>query len=235
MIGSFAFTKGGQQTVTLSDNTTKVVSVLTVGANNVYAFVGTGGPYWVTAPGGTIQAPTSSTAVGVALANLSFGLALLKANDGSASYYALKATAQSISLVGVSGVTLAATSLSIDINASSGSPTSPVVNFAVSDPASGGNPAGLAVATGPSSSIDLNDISYSLEASGTVTLQVAFGGQAAISLGATVTFEDTTDSTGTQIMELAPDEPGRVVRLAGAVQHQWGEWALRHHRFGHGR
>ena len=207
MIGSFAFTKGGTQTVTLSNGSTKAVSVLTVGASNVYAFVGTGGPYWTTSQGGTIQAPTSSTAVGVALSNLSFGLALLEGSDGS-SYYALGATASGIALVGVPGVTLTATSLSLDVNGSGQGAGSPVVNFAASYPASGGNPAGLAVTTGPGTSIVLNDTAARLEATGTVTLVVGFSGIPAISLSATVTFEDTTDGNGTQVIELALENLG---------------------------
>ena len=52
MSGKFSFEKGSEQTVILADNTpntladnpTKRVSVLTVGAKDVNAFVGTGDP-----------------------------------------------------------------------------------------------------------------------------------------------------------------------------------------------
>ncbi len=205
LTGSVSFTKGATQAVTLTGaGGTKDVSVLTVGASNVYAFAGIGGPYWVTNPDGSVQAPSSTTAVGVALGNLSFGLALLEANDGSASYYALNASAASVALIGVAGVTLSATSLNLDVNGSSGPSGSPVVNFAASYPASSGTTqAGLTVSTGPGTSVLLNDTTSVLSAYGTVTLGVGFSGQPAISLSAFVTFEDTTDGNNSQVIELS--------------------------------
>ena len=220
LTGSVSFTKGGTQTVTLTGGGgTKDVSVLTVGASNVYAFAGIGGPYWVTNPDGSVQAPSSTTAVGVALGNLSFGLALLEANDGSASYYALNASAASVALIGVAGVTLSATSLSLDVNGSSGPAGSPVVNFAASYPAGSGNSqAGLTVSTGPGTSVLLNDTTSVLSASGTVTLGVGFSGQPAISLSAFVTFEDTTDGNSSQVIELSLQSLDVSFRVAGHLQ-----------------
>ncbi len=197
--GTFTFTKGGTQAVTLSNGTQKTVSVLTVGASGVYGFAGVGGPYWVTNANGSITAPTSSTAVGVALSGVSFGLALLKTSDGSASYYSLKANASGVALVGVPGVSLSATGLSLDVNGSGGAAGSPVVNFSRSYPAT----SGLVISTGPTTSILLNDAAASLQASGMVTLALGAAGQPTISLGAFVTFEDTTDANGSQVIELS--------------------------------
>ncbi len=79
--GSVAFTKGTAQSLTLSDGTTLTgASILTVGASGVYAFAGVGGPYWMTGPGGSVEAPIGSSAVGVALGNVSFGLALIQSS-----------------------------------------------------------------------------------------------------------------------------------------------------------
>ncbi len=202
--GSVAFTQSTAKTLTLSDGTTIAsASVLTVGASHVYAFAGVGGPYWMTGPGGSIEAPLDSSAVGVALANVSFGLALLEAPGGSPSFYALKATADGISLVGVPGVTLSAKNLTLDVNGTSAS-GGPVVNFAASYPASSGNSqAGLTVSTGPGTPVLLNDATSVLSASGNVMLDVSFAGQPALTLSANVTFEDTKDpSSNSQAIAL---------------------------------
>ena len=49
--GKLAFEKGGQQTVKLSNNTTKTVSSINVGAEDLTMFFGTGGPYWTDVDG----------------------------------------------------------------------------------------------------------------------------------------------------------------------------------------
>ena len=92
--------------------------MLEIGATNVHLFVGLGGPYWVDSNGdGTINAsdtPASTGATGLALDNVSFALALLRptAAGSTRSYYALSASADSIALVGVPGLTLQATTMS---------------------------------------------------------------------------------------------------------------------------
>src|SRR5206468_12042658 len=69
------------------------------------------------------NAAEAAGAIGIVLDNLTFGLALLKpvATGDTASYYALKAHADSVSLVGVSQVRIAATGLDVAINGSSDS------------------------------------------------------------------------------------------------------------------
>jgi hypothetical protein len=95
------------------------MSVLTIGASNVYAFVGIGGPYWVTDPDGTVHAPVSAGgAVGLALGDVDFGLALMKpivtgGGTSPLSYYALKATVGSVEFINSFGVEISAENLVI--------------------------------------------------------------------------------------------------------------------------
>ncbi len=201
--GSVAFTKGTAQNLTLSDGTTLTgASMLTVGAGGVYAFAGVGGPYWMTGPGGSVEAPIGSSAVGVALGTVSFGLALVQSSTGSETFYALNASAASVALIGVPGLTLSATSLNLDVNGSSGVADNAVINFTASYPASGGGQPGLSVPTGPSSSVTIADTSAVVDASANVTLGIAFAGQPALSLTAMAIFEDTTDGNGAQSIAL---------------------------------
>ena len=142
--GQFAFSKStNDQSVTLSNGTPKSVTMMKVGAKNVNAFVGTGGPYWIDngsaanpaqidaagvitpgTPDGMIDTndkPNADGAMGLVLTNLEFGLALMKpavaaGQPASAeSYYALKASG-SVALVGVDGLTLRANNLTIEVN-----------------------------------------------------------------------------------------------------------------------
>ncbi|MBI3447906.1 MAG: hypothetical protein HY049_03165, partial [Acidobacteria bacterium] len=164
--GAFSFEKGpALPSATLSDGTTKSnLSVLTVGASQVHAFLGTGGPYWQDnsgpngVPDGVIDSfdtPASAGAVGVIVENFEFGLALMKPQStaDTTSYYALKASASLISLVGVKAVSLSVANLSVEVNGSSdknpattGVP--PVIDFRLSFPVAHGPP-GLAITTGP--------------------------------------------------------------------------------------
>ncbi len=127
--GNFAFQKGGSRTVTLQDSTTRAVSVLDVGVSDVYAFAGVNGPYWINNPGEPIRGPTmgeSVGAMGVALSNASLGLALMKPvpttsnPNPTISYLALKVSG-SVAFVGISGLTLSANNLSIEVNQASDS------------------------------------------------------------------------------------------------------------------
>src|SRR5262249_4931504 len=67
--GSMAFSKGGTVTATLSDGSTKQLSLLTVGASSVDIFLGANGP------------ATNANAEGVSLTGGTFGLALLTPTD----------------------------------------------------------------------------------------------------------------------------------------------------------
>ena len=129
---SLTYSSASNTTVTLSDNTTKQVSLLEVGADNVTIFAGVNGP------------GSNSGAVGAQATGAEFGLALFEptlATDTSV-YFGLEASAASLSGVGLpAGVTLSAGKLNAQINGGSGSA---VVNFNTSF-ASG---TGLTIQTG---------------------------------------------------------------------------------------
>ena len=200
--GTVAFEKADLSSVgslTLSDGTkvSGTPSALEIGASNVHVFVGLGGPYWVDSNGdGTIDSkdtPASAGATGLALSDAGFGLVLLK--EGTASYYALRASADSIALVGVPGLTLSATDIEIEVNGSS-SATGPVVDFTASfpgqpDPSS--DPAGLAV---KGTSLRIASSARVIAASGIVSLGI---GDDAVAVTAGLSFEQTTGSDGPAI------------------------------------
>ncbi len=172
--GTVAFTKGSTlNDVALSGSgLTPDLSLLTVGASNANIFVGVGA-----------SDSTGAGGIGLSLTGVTFGLALLKPTDGSTdSYYALKATADHIGLVGVPGVTISATNLEVDVNGSS--ITGVAVNFS-------GHP--ISVPTG-GTPVSIDFASALIQASGTVTLGIA-----GASLTADMTFQETTDSTGSVI------------------------------------
>ncbi|MCP4992525.1 MAG: hypothetical protein GY934_01885, partial [Gammaproteobacteria bacterium] len=123
--GSLAFERRDDLEVTPVGTTqTKTVSVLTVGARDVNAFVGTGGPYFQDSDGdGDIDQDDElldEGAVGVALSQLQFGLVLMNPTDSSDTsfYYALTANAAIVELIGVEGVILQAENLSVNVNGS---------------------------------------------------------------------------------------------------------------------
>ncbi|HMJ89761.1 MAG TPA: hypothetical protein VK530_08085, partial [Candidatus Acidoferrum sp.] len=180
--GDFAFSKSDEpETVTLSNGTTKQLTVMTIGASNVNAFVGVGGPYFVDSnDDGVIDSndtPQSDGAMGVVLSDLEFGLALLKPTSltDKSSYYALKASGGA-EIVGVDGLTIRADILGVEVNGGTdpATPTlnDPVVNFATSF---GG---GLDVLTGPDldgdgePSVTLDFTGNTLKAFGAVTIIV---------------------------------------------------------------
>jgi hypothetical protein len=81
--GQFSFAQSGTpQTVAIAGGGSKQVNVMTIGASDVNAFVGIGGPYFVDSNGdGIINAsdtPQSDGAMGFVLRNLDFALALFK-------------------------------------------------------------------------------------------------------------------------------------------------------------
>ncbi|HET9129978.1 MAG TPA: hypothetical protein VFO86_03460, partial [Terriglobia bacterium] len=79
--GSIAIHRGAPETITLSDNSTKLVQALTIGGDNITLFAGLNGP------------DTNSAAVGLKATGISFGVALFKPTDlnDASSYYAVKA------------------------------------------------------------------------------------------------------------------------------------------------
>ncbi|MCJ8345266.1 hypothetical protein MJH12_06985, partial [bacterium] len=100
--GGFAFQKFSGE-VKLSDNSTKAVDFMTIGANGVDAFAGLNG--------GT------SKEFGLKLGGVNFALVIATdQEDSSNSWTSLKANASSVSLVGIDGLTVAATSVDVAIN-----------------------------------------------------------------------------------------------------------------------
>ncbi len=141
MRGTFHFAADVDQSVTLTDGTTKNVSVISVGASGVDAFAGNG-PYFVDLNNdGVIDAAPSEDAVGVAITNLDLGLVMMIGSELSsppdpttdpagavnyaARYLSLTATADSAALVGMGDtVTAELRGLSVEVNLA----TSPVQN-----------------------------------------------------------------------------------------------------------
>ncbi|MDA1013526.1 MAG: hypothetical protein O3A00_03615, partial [Planctomycetota bacterium] len=109
---------------------------MTIGASDVYAFVGMGGPYWTRdANDKIVRHAQSDDAVGLVVEDFDFGLAIMKpTNLDFAKYFTLDATANRIELVGIDGVTAVANDLKVQVNTSSpsvyGVPLFPVVDFA---------------------------------------------------------------------------------------------------------
>src|SRR5665213_1394575 len=171
VIGSLAFEQGpGDQAMNTASGSTVYVDSMTIGASSVYAFVGFGGPYWSVNPTtGMVTAPTNSSAVGLAISNVNLGIAFFSQNiiDGvhdthlleeNSSYFALKLTAGSASLVGMSFLTATLNGITVEVNQVSNS-LNPAggykaLDFAATFPAqaaSGGNPAvpaGMEITTG---------------------------------------------------------------------------------------
>jgi hypothetical protein len=173
------------------------MSVLKIGASNVRAFVGLGGPYWNA--DGTVSS-TAASALGIKLESVTFGLVLMKpVTTGAASplsYYALKATIGTVALVTPPawGLTLSATGVPIEVNSSN-------------DPGHVVDLSGMTiqVPTGDSSHIDIGgnvvggpDWSTALlQAAGHVVIGVA-----GLSLSADVWFQSTTRANGTRVVKI---------------------------------
>jgi hypothetical protein len=118
--GLFSIEPGQELDVTLTDNTTRRVTALKVGAADVHAFVGLGGPYWVDSDsdGDIDDAPTTTDATGLALADVSFGLVFMRPGvqagqtPSAERYYALK-TRGSAELIGVENVSFLADDITV--------------------------------------------------------------------------------------------------------------------------
>ncbi|KPK35956.1 MAG: hypothetical protein AMJ65_16940, partial [Phycisphaerae bacterium SG8_4] len=210
--GGFAFTKGGDPVSVTVDGSSKTVNILTVGANDVNAFVGTGDPD--SNGDGMFDStddPAGNGAIGLEINSLEFGLALLKPVSlaDTSSYYALRATAEQIALVGVPGLILQADLLDVEINGASGpssSATVPVVDFETSF---GG---GLVVQTGPdpegpdhAPSVLIDSTRRIIAASGDVTIGLDFNDDTIpeISLSSFISFEQSFRPNGSQIIKVA--------------------------------
>ncbi len=128
-------------------DTVKEVGFMTIGAADVHAFVGINGPYWVDADGDgeidrdpvtgkIVPAEVNPEAVGLVLDDLDFGMAMMSPSNplDPGKYFALHASARSISLAGIDGVTVQAEQILVEVNQSSptiyGVSLFPVVDFA---------------------------------------------------------------------------------------------------------
>ena len=181
--GQFAFAQSGTpQEVKIAGGSTKQVNVLTIGASDVNAFVGIGGPYFVDSNGdGIINAgdtPQSDGAMGFVLRELDFALALFKplnpATDRS-SYYAIEARGGA-EVIGIDGLTIRADELGVEIN---GGKNNAGLAEALDLKHSPSFPGGLVVQTGldldgpgddPAPSITLDSEFGTLKAEGDVTI-----------------------------------------------------------------
>ena len=213
--GNFEFVKSAAPvTIKLVGGATKTVNVLTVGASNVNAFIGVGDP---DSNGDGLfnqdDDPEANDAIGLAITNLEFGLALFKpvALADTSSYYALRASANGIALVGVPGVSIAATNLNVAVNGASApttggaSPTAPpppVIDFQAAGSSFGSS--GFTVGTGGGNTVLLDMRTRIIAASGNVSLGLDFNadGTPEISLSSFISFEQSTRGSA-QIIKVA--------------------------------
>ena len=132
----------------------KQLKVLTIGAENVHAFFGMNGPYWVDSTSGEFQngvidrnpagharagqiidAETNDDAVGLVLDDVDFALALFTPVNqlDPTRYIALQASAAKVALVGIDGLTASGEGINVELNIStpmlSGFPVLPVIDF----------------------------------------------------------------------------------------------------------
>ena len=129
--GEFAFEKSSSPiTVTLADDTTTIsVEILTIGANAANAFAGFNGP------------AETEGAMGLLLGGVSFALVLMKVSGAgpgdTRSWTALHAEADSISFIGVDGLSVSLNDFSLDYNGADGQngsvPNTLAVNFVLTD------------------------------------------------------------------------------------------------------
>ncbi|MDG1364062.1 MAG: hypothetical protein P8Q54_11370, partial [Akkermansiaceae bacterium] len=138
LLDQFGLTLPESVSIPATGATSTEVSTLTIGASNVHAFVGLNGPYWKTDDNGkvTVDPKKSEDAIGLVIEDFDFGLAIMKPTFllDPVKYFALKATAESISLVGIKNVSVKADRMLVEVNLSSpsvyGAPLFPSVDFA---------------------------------------------------------------------------------------------------------
>ena len=202
--GGFAITKStGSITLSDTDATELTVDQLTLGATNVSAFAGIAG--------GT------SDALGFNLSNLDFALGIFTDQaDPTRSWTALQATAGSFGFIGVEGLTISGSTLSVSINQA---PIGGVVaDFAV-------NP--VAVKTGPANSKNL-DLDGSrgvlLEVSGNVDVDVfgflqLSGGFAFVKSETTVPvfYDEVTSDVAVELMTIGASGVNAFAGVGGTL------------------
>ncbi len=107
--GSVAFALGPQETVLLGDGSSRTVTTMTVGANNVSAFIGYNGPY--TNKNGT----HNSSAIGIAIDDLDLGLFIGADILNPGAFIAADLSINSFGAVGIPNFTLTGT-LAVQLN-----------------------------------------------------------------------------------------------------------------------
>jgi len=147
--GSLGFQYSQERSVVLSDGSSATVSAVDIAATGVQAFVGLG-PYDLDAAPDVLV--VNEDAVGLAVNDLSFGFSYMRDNTSpSRKYFALKGTAQQVTLQGIPEVAIGVEDIILGINYSthedSGTGARVVVNFA-------GEP--LMIDTGPDSSVEID-------------------------------------------------------------------------------
>ncbi|MEI7702281.1 MAG: hypothetical protein WCK86_20965, partial [Planctomycetia bacterium] len=177
--GSFAIQKSTSSLKIGADTSATSVDMLTIGASDVSAFAGVNG--------GTDEA------MGLALGGVNLGIVVATSQaDSSLQWTALKATAGNVGFVGIDGLTMSATDLTVDI--SRPDKNGGLVNFSASP---------LSVVTGPSSTMTLNYAAADgpiLRASGTLDVDlfgfVSLRGSFAVQKSETqVTLADTNSTS----------------------------------------
>ena len=188
--GSFSFQSGELLDVDLVGGGSKEVSLVTVGATGVRAFVGAEGPYWVDSNGSGVidgsDAPETDS-VGFAMSGLDFGLALLTPTNAgdSARYYALETSLTSFEGVFQDSAVAMSGELSVRFNlASEGN----VIDFSQQV---GGN---LPVPTGAAPvEIDFSADLFAVEGGISIDLAGYVVGTADFSFGQATTDVDTSN------------------------------------------
>ena len=197
--GSMAFEKSSRAVV-LADGTALTADVLTLGGAGLEAFVGVNGPYRSDSNGdGRIDNldAVDTTATGLSVSGVNFGLAMLfDPGQSGLSWTALQATAASVALVGVQGVTASASDLLVQINQVSGvgATDAKVIDFAGAHT--------MAVATGSHSTVNLamaGSQGRLLRASGHFELGVAGFVHVSGALGFEKSHADVTLADGTAV------------------------------------
>ena len=202
--GSMAITSVPTATVYVNNGTSTstiatTAAELLIGANDVTIFAGMNGP------------ASNASAVGLQLTGASLALALFKPTTGSDTYYGLKATATSLTGVGLpTGFTASATDISIQINGDKNA-TGSTVDFDSSfTSATSANGKGLDVKTSSSTSVNLDFTSAILSVAGTLELDFKgfiyiHGSMALTSMPTTTVYLNdgtTTSTTPTTVSEL---------------------------------
>ena len=189
LLGNFAFELGPTQDVTVvgtSGTTTDHITTMTIGASNVYGFIGWNGPYFLDtnqnhrldldSSGNALAGELKLDAKGLTLNNLNVGIfvgASVTLPD-PAAYFAINFSVDSIKTVGLDFLQANAT-LSARINVGASLTSLRVIDFKTSFPGVGTEPAGFQVNTGDPANpvlIDYDAFLVQIEIAGDLTIKI---------------------------------------------------------------